>query len=70
MAIFENCRENESAENCRTVDETNAYWASNKAALLVVLPSKQIVMKYMENPIQTIRPYTWAPLTAETNDIV
>ena len=71
MAIFENCREYESAENCRTVDETNAYWASNTAAALIVaLSSKQVVMKDMENPNQTIRPSTWTSLSAGTNDMI
>ena len=57
MAIFENCREYESEENCRTEDETNDFWASNQIILVVAIPSKQVVMKDMENPIQSVRPY-------------
>ena len=51
LAIFENCREYESPENCRTEEETNDFWANNLFIPIVALTNKQVVIKDMENPL-------------------
>ena len=74
VAIFENCRDyEESADNCASVDDTNAYWDSitfGEVFMVVNMLLKQVVLKDMEDPIKSIRPFVVSSLSGDTSDFV
>ena len=49
---FENCRDyEESADNCASVEDTNAFWDANIFNMITIFPLKQVLLKDMDEPI-------------------
>ena len=56
--MFENCRDyEESVDNCASVDDTNAFWDANFFTLAVLFPLKQVLLKDMDEPMKSVRPW-------------
>ena len=61
--MFESCRDyEESADSCASVNDTNDFWKVNSYTMTTLLPLKQVVLKDMAEPMQSVRPLVDAAL--------
>ena len=65
---LESCRDYEgSADNCASVEDTNAFWDNNSFSLYAYFGLKQVFLKDMDEPMQTVKPVVTTKIGSESN---
>lgn len=69
--MSENCRDYaESADDCASVEQTNAFWDTTDISVIPLLHLKQVVMKDIAEPIRQVLTWISARMSKNTSELI